>query len=196
MPRVTALRQGGAASVEVWLDGRPWRRLHEDVVVRAGLLVGVALDRERAVAVVRERRRAQAMGTALRALRARDHSAAALRERLGRHGVAAGMTDETVERLERLGVVNDARAAGIRARQLADRGFGDAAILADLDAHGFDRGAATEAVATVAPEQERLAAVLDRRGRTLATARLLARKGFAEDAIDDLIASLGDSAIA
>lgn len=196
MPRVSALRHGGGTSVEVWLDGHPWRELHEDVVVRAGLTVGVLLDRERAVAVARERRRSRAMVMAVRALRARDHSAASLRERLVVRGTDEAVADETVERLARVGVVDDQRVAALRAETLARRGLGDLAIRADLEARGFEDAIAARAIEGIDPEPERLAALLERHGRSLATVRMLGRKGFAEEALDDLIASLGDSAIA
>lgn len=195
-PRVTALRRGGRATIEVWLDGRPWRRLHEDVVVGAGLVVGAELDRVRARAVARERRRAAALGIAVRALRARDHSAASLRARLGERGVGDATGDEAVERLERAGIVDDRRTAGVRATSLAGRGLGNAAILADLEARGIPDGVAQEAVGALEPETTRAAAVVARHGRTLATARLLARRGFEEDLVHDLIASLDESAIA
>ena len=196
MPRVSALRHGNGTSVEVWLDGQPWRLLHEAVVVRAGLSVGVLLDRDRAVAVARERRRSQAMGIAVRALRARDHSAASLRERLVLRGTDAGVAEDTVERLAHVGLVDDARVATLRAEALARRGLGDHAIRADLEARGIGDAVAVSAMQSIAPEPERLAEQLERHGRSLATVRMLARKGFAEDAFEDLIASLGDSAIA
>lgn len=196
-PRVTALRHRGgmSASVEVWLDGQPWRRLREDVVVRAGLLVGVRLDRERAVTVARERRRAAAMAVAVRALDVRDHSSASLRRRLSERGVSAAVGNETVERLEQAGALDDRRAATVRAAALADRGWGDAGIRADLDARGFVDDVAATALAALEPERDRAERLLDRHGRTPETLRRLARRGFADDLVEDLIASLGNGAI-
>lgn len=196
VPRVTALRHGGRASVEVWLDGGPWRSLHEDVVVRTGLAVGVALDRERARAVARERRRAAAMQSALGALRYRDHSAAGLRRRLEERGVTQSVSEDTVERLTAVGLVDDVRAAQARAALLAAREWGDDGIRADLAARGFPDEVSGEAIAGLEAEHERVTWIVARRGATAATARALARKGFSDGALDDLIASLGDSAIA
>lgn len=196
MPRVTALRHQGRGIVEVWLDGRPWRRLHEDVVVGAGLRPGTALDRERAAAVARERRRAAAMASAVRALRHRDHSAASLRRRLAERAVSSPVAAETVGRLERLGAVDDTRAARARAAALAEREWGDAGIRADLEQRGFPGDVVAACLADLEPEGVRLARALERRGVSLATARTLARKGFAEDALADVVASLGDGAIA
>ena len=83
MPVVTALRERPRGRVEIELDGAPWRLVPTDAVVRSGLFVGRALDRETARSLGRELRRAEALTRALRALTARDRSRRALDERLG-----------------------------------------------------------------------------------------------------------------
>ena len=50
------------------LDGESWRTLPAEVVLRAGLDVGVELDRERARRLRRELKRHDAMSSAARAL--------------------------------------------------------------------------------------------------------------------------------
>ena len=121
---------------------------------------------------------------AARALRHRDRSRAQIAARLERAGVDAERTSRTLETLERVGYVDDARFAVARAAALAERGFGDAGISHDLEASGVGAEAVEEALAALAPEAERAEALAAQLGRTPKTAARLARKGFAEDSIE------------
>jgi SOS response regulatory protein OraA/RecX len=107
---------------------------------------------------------------ALRALRAADRSRAELDARLERQGIDVAERRRTLDDLERLGYVDDARTAMVRAERLADRGYGDAYIRADLEQRGLPTG---EALAAIAPENER-------RTRFAGKGQVwLARRGFA-----------------
>jgi regulatory protein len=163
-----------------------------DAVVRAGVLVGRELDRPTARALARALRRSEALRTAGRALRSRDLSAKALEERLARRSVAPAARAEAVEVLAQAGLVDDARFAAGRADALAGRGYGDAAIRADLERQGVGREPAETAIAGLEPEPDRAARLTARRGRSLATARYLAAHGFeaesVEAAVGDLVA--------
>jgi regulatory protein len=183
-PTVTALRETRKGRVAVELDGESWRILPAEAVVRAGLLHGSSLDRERARSLARELRRARALEVAGRALRYRDIPAKRLEDRLARRGVAAEARADAVETLSRAGLVDDERFARSRALALADRGLGDAAIRHDLEAQGVDPELATLACAELPQERERAEKVVAKRGRSAATARYLARRGFGEDAVE------------
>jgi regulatory protein len=152
-------------------------------VARAGLGLGVELDRGRARDFRRELRRAEALEAATRVLGRRDAARAELDVRLERRGVSASVRDEALDRLEELGAVDDSRFAASRAAQLAGRGYGDAAIVADLEQRGVEVSRATEAVAALAPERERARGVVDRLGRGRKAATHLARRGFGEDVV-------------
>jgi SOS response regulatory protein OraA/RecX len=89
---------------------------------------------------------------ALRALRAADRSRAELDARLERRGIGAAERRRALDGLERLGYLDDARTAALRAERLAARGYGDAYIRADLERRGLPAG---DAVAGLAPEAER-----------------------------------------
>ena len=185
MARVTALRERrGAKVVDVELDGAAWRALPLDVVARVGLRVGTELDRPRARELRRELRRAEALGTAVRALRSRDLPRARLEERLARRGIAAEPAAEALETLERAGYLDDERVARSRAGVLAERGLGDEAIRWDLERQGLDEGLTAAALAALEPEAERARRIAERRGRTVAVARALARKGFAQESLE------------
>src|SRR5207244_920648 len=143
---VTALRELRGGRVEVHLDGTPWRVLPVDAVARTGLGVGRHLDRPLARTLARELRRSAALTKAGRALRTRDLSRRELEERLERRGVAAGARAEALAALERGGLVDDGRFTRSRADALAGRGYGDAAIRADLERRGVGAGGVRSAL--------------------------------------------------
>jgi SOS response regulatory protein OraA/RecX len=187
LPRVTGLkeRRGGRVAVEV--DGTLWRTLPVDAAVRAELRVGVQLDRVRLRTVRRELRKTEALAWAVRALRRRDLSRRALEERLGRAGLTAEERRAALETLERAGLVDDGRFAVARAESLAARGYGDEAIRWTLNREGVEPEVASRSVASLPPEAERAAAIAERRGGGRSTAAYLARRGFAEDAVERVL---------
>jgi SOS response regulatory protein OraA/RecX len=189
LPRVTALRaERSGRVVRIELDGEPWRTLPLEPVVRAGLAVGIELDRPRARTLGRELRRAGALRAAKRALARRDRSEAALAAHLAASGVAPTERRETVAALGRAGYVDDARFASSRAQTLAERGYGDTAIAFDLERQGVDLPVATEALAALEPEDRRAAVIVAREGATPRVARRLAARGFAAETLESVFA--------
>ena len=173
--------------VAVELDGARWRTLPVDVVVRARLSVGEDLDRPRLRELARELRRARAADTALRAVARREQSAAELDRRLERRGVARALRQETIGRLERVGLVDDERFARRLAESLAERGHGDEAIRWRLTRDGVAEDAAARAVDGLPPELERARLIVAARGNGPRTARELARRGFGEEAVEEAL---------
>ncbi|HVN61251.1 MAG TPA: RecX family transcriptional regulator [Gaiellaceae bacterium] len=189
MVEVTALRSRRPGRVAVELDGAPWRVLPSDVAVTAGLAVGERLDRARLRDLRRELRRHEALAAAAGTLRHRDLSSRALEARLARRSVRPPERAEALQILERAGVVDDTRFGAGRARALAERGWGDAAIRDDLERQAVPDELIGPALEALAPETDRARALVLRRGGGQATARWLARKGFGEDAIESATAS-------
>ena len=109
---------------------------------------------------------------AVRALRAADRSRAELDARLERQGFGGEERQRALDKLERLGYVDDGRTAALRAERLAERGYGDAYIRADLEQRGL---AADEALAGIEVEAERVRRFADK------GPAWLARRGFAPD---------------
>jgi regulatory protein len=133
---------------------------------------------------------------AVQALRHRDRSRAELDERLARAGVDETARADALERLERIGYIDDGRFAATRAAALAGRGYGDAAIRHDLAGRGIGPEAATAAIAVLEPESARAGALVARLGRSPKTAAHLARKGFGRDAVEGAVGTdvaLGDA---
>ena len=135
--------------------------------------------------------RTEALAVATRALARREHSQRSLRERLLRAGVSVGDAEAVVAELQETGLVDDARFAEERARVLAGKGKGDAAIRFDLERAGVGADELEAALDTLDPERERAAALVARRGASPATARLLAGRGFDEEVVAALVAAEG-----
>jgi len=124
-----------------------------------------------------------AIEIAARVLQHRDRSRQQLDERLARAGVDAAGRAEALETLERVGYVDDGRYARARAESLVERGYGDDGIRHLLEQDGVDRAAVADALAAIAPERERAAALVARLGPGPKTAARLGRKGFGSDAV-------------
>jgi regulatory protein len=183
---VTALVAEPRNRVRVELDGEPWRTLPAAAVVGSRLAVGVEVDRARARELRRELQRVEALALATAALARRDHSAAGLSAKLERRRVAPAERARTLATLARAGYVDDDRFAAGRAAALAARGYGDEAIRFDLERHGLPAETVASALAALAPETERAAAVVATSGRDARTARRLAARGFAPETIEAL----------
>ena len=188
-PTVTGLRERRRGRVAVELDGRPWRVLPAAAVVRAGLAVGRRLDRETARELAREVRRARALAAATRSLAASDRSQRALERRLAQAGHPAAAREDAIAALDRAGLLDDARLAQSRAELLARRGYGDAAIRADLRRRLIAPEAVAGAVGALEPERARAGRLLEGNPVTPQLLRRLAIRGFSRETLDDVAAA-------
>jgi len=194
-PVVTGLRDAGHGSVAVELDGSSWRVLPGVAVVRAGLVVGMSLDRPSASRLNRELRRSEALGVAVGVLRQRDHSRRSLQARLGRRGVASSVSEDALAALERAGLVDDVRTARTRATSLAERDAGDLLIREDLERRGYAPEHIEAAIAELEPEAGRVERIVSTRGASTRTLRKLAARGFAPESLEDLVAEVAGDAL-
>ncbi|MES1248945.1 MAG: RecX family transcriptional regulator [Actinomycetota bacterium] len=135
------------------------------------------LDRETARVLGRELRRSRALADAARTLRHRDLSRARLDERLQRRGAGEDARTAALETLERAGLVDDGRVAAARARSLAQRGYGDAAIRAALEDEQVGGEHVEAALGGLEPEAFRARRLLGPEPDARALRRLAA-KGF------------------
>ena len=188
-PTVTGLRERKRGRVAVELDGRSWRVLPADAVVRTGLAVGRRLDRPTARDLARELRRARALVAATRSLAASDRSRRALDERLERAGHSAAARNDALAALGRAGVVDDSRLARSRADRLARRGYGDAAIRADLRRRLIPPEAAAAAVAALEPELDRARRLVEDESVTPTFLRRLGTRGFSPETLTEVAAA-------
>ena len=109
--------------------------------------------------------------------------------RLARAGIGRAPRAEAIATLERLAVVDDERVAVAQAAALAERGYGDDAIRWKLAVAGLEPEQAEHAVQLLEPESERARRLVERRGRSPATSRFLARRGFAGDVVEAVVAA-------
>jgi len=187
VPEITRLREISASNVLVELDGAPWRKIPLSAAVRAGLSVGKRLEREDLRLLGRELRRADALTKATRMLARRPLPKALLEERLEKKGVAPVALEEAVEVLEQAQYVNDRTYALERARSLAERSYGDAAVRYILEQERVGSELIEEAAASLEPEIERASAIarsMSDRKRLLAR---LARCGFDSETIEQVV---------
>mgnify|MGYP001544138180 CR=1 FL=1 len=124
---------------------------------------------------------------AARALRGRDRSRRDVDGRLRKAGVDDADRAETLERLERIGYLDEDRFARSRAATLAERGYGDAGIRADLEQQGVEADGVEAALGALAPEHDRAVALLEQLGTSVRTAGRLLRKGFAPELVEELV---------
>jgi SOS response regulatory protein OraA/RecX len=192
-PTLTAVRRSRPGRVALEVDGRPWRVVPDDVVVSCGLRAGLELERPLLRDLRRALRRSEALEAAVRTVSRRDVSTGRLRQRLGARGIPSPEAEAAVETLSSAGVVDDRRLAQARARSIADRGWGDDAIAARLEHEGLPSEAVTRAIAELPTEHERAAALVADEADRRAAWRLLGRRGFAPETVDDVLGVLDDA---
>jgi regulatory protein len=96
-----------------------------------------------------------AHAAALRLLTTRARTRTELRERLEQRGFEAAAVAETLERLERVGLVDDAALAAAVAEGRAERGLDAPAIAAELRDRGVDPAVAEQAADAAVPAESR-----------------------------------------
>jgi SOS response regulatory protein OraA/RecX len=185
-PTVTGLRERKGGCVTVELDGRPWRVLPADAVVRTALTVGRELDRAKARELARELRRGRALRAATRSLAASHRSRQDLERRLARAGHPEAARMDAIAALAVAGLLEDTRLAETRAEQLAQRGYGDAGIRADLQRRLIPAEVAAGAVAALEPELDRARRLLAGRCVTQALIRRLSGRGFSRETLEEI----------
>jgi regulatory protein len=110
---------------------------------------GALVDGERAASAD------AAHAAALRLLTTRDRTRAELRHRLEERGFGDAAVAETLERLERVGLVDDAALAETVAEGRAERGMDAPAIAAELRDRGVDPAVAELAAQAAVPAEDR-----------------------------------------
>jgi regulatory protein len=132
--------------------------------------------------------RRTALEAATAALARRDHSTSGLVGYLAERGIDRDEAQEAVDRLAGAGYVDDARMASVRAESMAGRGYGDAAIRADLEGRGLAVERIDAALDALELESDRARSIVLQDGASARTARRLLAKGFSEDAVESALA--------
>jgi SOS response regulatory protein OraA/RecX len=105
---------------------------------------------------------------------------------LARSGHVGAAREEALEGLDRAGLVDDVRLAESRAAVLARRGYGDAAIRADLRRRRIGDESSRDAVAALEPELTRVQRLLVGQDVTPPLLRRLAGRGFSRETLAEV----------
>lgn len=128
---------------------------------------------------------AAARQAAARYLARRDLSRRRLSVRLRRSGFGEEVSERVAGAFAEEGYVDDARLARARSHELAERGYGDAAIAARLELEGIETATIQEALARLAPERDRARLLARRERDPRRLAALLGRRGFSADIVEE-----------
>ena len=192
MATVTALHPERRDRVRVELDGEPWRTVaRRSRRRRPGLRVGLVLDRRAGARAApsapparrpsRRPRRALARATA----RVADSP-----PQLERRGVRRRREPGRSRRC-RASATSTTTVSPLAARaSLAARGYGDEAIRFELEQQGVGAEQIAVAIDGLTSELERARTIVAASGATGKTARRLAAKGFAAEAIESAVGEL------
>jgi len=144
----------------IFINGKFALGVDETVVVDLGLHVGQELSEEELQGIVRAELVAKARQKALRLLEYRPRSRAELARRLRGAGFAEDVIEETLKRLEVMGLINDAQfsEAWVKHR-LAGKGVGKARIRWELRQKGVPTNVADEALSAMDADVEYESAV-------------------------------------
>src|SRR6266496_3105230 len=193
--QITAIEpqvRGGGKRANVFVDGRYAFSL--TIELAGSLRVGSSVDASTTARMLNEDQRARVYDAALRFLGARPRSEREIRTRLAKHQFAPEMVDGAIERLRRIGLVDDAafaeywveqrqthrpRGGRLLKQELRSKGVdldtAAAAIPPDDDADDAYRAAARKAHSLRALDErtfkQRLGAFLQRRGYGYETTR-------------------------
>lgn len=195
----------------VFIDDRFAFGLAVDLVIEAGLRKGVVLTAEEQRALLVRQESFAARASALSGLTRRARTAEEVRRSLLQKGFAESVVDDTVDDLERLGVVDDEAYARAFVRgRFEGRGYGPARLRQDLQRKGVDRSTIDAALADLVEAEDlgdearqqaerkwrTLRSEEDVRKRKKKTMDFLVRRGFgfdtAREAVDAVAAGEDD----
>ena len=185
----------------VYLDGRFAFSVKLNVVARFRLREGMELSGQQIEAIEQGEIRQECLDQAMKYLSGRLHSREELRKKLTRQEYSAGLIDEVLEELKRLGYVDDERFAKTRALSAAQhKHHGPRRAMVELMRAGVKKDVADAAVGEVYESNDNVAEArklamkqaerlrkLDPQVARRRLAGMLARRGFDYDAIRPVI---------
>lgn len=149
--RITAIeKQERRRRANLFLDGRFALALGLEVIAQFGLRVGDELTAEGIEGLRQADVRQRALNSALRLLSYRPRSQAEMRQRLAQKGLPPAVIDDTIQRLQELGLLDDSGFARywVESRDQASP-RGRRLLAQELRLKGIERETIQEAVAPV-----------------------------------------------
>lgn len=187
----------------VFVDGKFVLGVDESVIADLGLRVGQLITEEELQAVVQAELVSKARQKALRLLEYRPRSREEVRIRLTRAGFAEDVVEETLRRLEALGLIDDAAfSQSWVSHRLAGKGMGKARIKWELRLKGVATEVVEEALSALDADTEYESALasaerrwqkgkeVDQRAKRRRLASYLRRQGYGWDIVSRVLTEL------
>lgn len=137
MPIITHIRKSGRFAL-VRFDDNAQHKIHQDISVEWGLAVGTTLDERRLSILVKQNESKLVFDKALDLLSRRPHGKAELRRKLKIKGFPEVLILESLDKCEKMGVLNDHDFAFSAYEELSAKGYGQRRIQAELLKKGLD----------------------------------------------------------
>ena len=151
--KITAIKQRRKGLSELFIDGEPSVKLDTQVVLRSGLGEGSLLDDEQLHTLIRDSEKYRANEKALYLLEFRNHTQKELQEKIKRSGISQEAAREAVEKMEEIGLLDDAAYAKNLARTLFERKkYGFRRVQQELRLKGISPEIAEQVLVEFAPE--------------------------------------------
>ena len=150
---LTAIEPRRHRLVQLYLDGEAAVKLDAATAQEARLRVGMELDDEELHELLQKSDAARAKETALCLLEHRPHAKRELERKLSRT-VGEEAAQAAADRMEELGLVDDADYAARLAQELARKGYAFSRTVQELVRRGVDRELAQEAAREASPDPE------------------------------------------
>ena len=150
---LTAIEPRRHRLVQLYLDGEAAVKLDAATAQEARLRVGMELDDEELHEMLQKSDAARAKEKALYLLEHRPHAKRELERKLSRT-VGEEAAQAAADRMEELGLVDDADYAARLAQELARKGYAFSRTVQELVRRGVDRELAQEAAREASPDPE------------------------------------------
>jgi len=151
--KITAIKQRRKGLSELFIDGEPSVKLDTQVVLRSGLGEGSLLDDEQLHTLIRDSEKYRANEKALYLLEFRNHTQKELQEKIKRSGISQEAAREAAEKMEEIGLLDDAAYAKNLARTLFERKkYGFRRVQQELRLKGISPEIAEQVLVEFAPE--------------------------------------------
>jgi regulatory protein len=138
---------------QLYIDGEAAVKVDTETLLRRGIAIGDELDDEELHELLQKSDTARAKEKALYLLEHRPHAKRELERKLSRT-VGEEAAQAAADRMEELGLVDDADYAARLAQELARKGYAFSRTVQELVRRGVDRELAQEAAREASPDPE------------------------------------------
>ena len=150
---VTAIKQRRKGLSQLFIDGEPAVKIDTQVVLRAGLREGAQLSDEQLRELIQDSEKYRANEKALYLLEFRNHSQKELQDKIKRSGISQEAAKEAAEKMEEIGLLDDAAYARNLARTLFERKkYGMRRVQQELKLKGISPEIIEQVLAEFEPE--------------------------------------------